>query len=319
MPSLQPLLALDISGSRALLAVLDPQHQVLARAEVPNREEPAERYWPRIRAAALGLAAPWPPAAAGISFGGPVGRDGRIHSIHVGGWGDLDPAGDLAGALARPVAIENDANCGAVGEARVGAWGQPHTLVFLTCSTGIGGGIYSGGSLFRGTRGLAGEVGHIVLDPSGVRCPCGARGCFEALCSGTAIARRASAAVAACRDGRSTLVNAIVAGEIPGARPVFAAAAAGDRLAREVLDAVFADYARGIGAVQNLCDPDLIVVGGGVSLAGPALTVPVAALARQWVMADKRDLIRFEVASLGLDAQLHGAACLAADRLEHGA
>ncbi len=310
----RPILALDISGSRTLFAVLDHAGQVLARQEVANRGgDAALAYWPAVEAATVALAGPWRPRAVGLSFGGPVGLDGRILSLHVGGWGDLDPAGALREALQVPVVIANDANCGAVGEHRYGAWGQPHTLVFLTCSTGIGGGLVADGRLLTGARGLGGELGHICIDPRGASCPCGARGCLEALCSGTAIARRATAALAATREATSLLADAVVGGVVPGAQPVFAAAARGDRLAREVLDAVFEDFGRGLAAIHNALDPSVIVVGGGVSLAGEALTRPVAACARPWVMRHRRDHLRFEAASLGLDSQLYGAAALAAD------
>ncbi|NUP98589.1 MAG: ROK family protein, partial [Armatimonadetes bacterium] len=195
MAAQQRVLALDISGSRARLAVIDAGGELGRRAEVPNRGGQAQSYWPAVRAAAEDLAHGL--AAVGISFGGPVDRAGQILSIHVDGWSGIDPAAELGAQLGVPAVIENDANCGAVGEARFGRWGAVDSLVFLTCSTGIGGGIYSAGHLLRGARGLAGELGHLCVDPNGLSCPCGSRGCLEAMCSGTAIARRATAALSA--------------------------------------------------------------------------------------------------------------------------
>lgn len=316
MPVTETVLALDISGSRALLAWIDPSGAIVARGEVANPGGGAEAYFPRILHAAEDLCEV-PPAAIGVAFGGPVGRDGRILSIHVGGWSAIDPAAALAVRWRVPVVLENDANCGAVGEATLGGWGRPETLVFLTCSTGIGGGIVGGGQLFRGSRGLAGELGHLPLDPTGPACPCGSRGCLEVLCSGTAIGRRATAALDRT-IAPSELSAALVDGKVPGAEPVFRAAAAGDRLAKEVLAAVSADFGRGIGAIQNAIDPDLIVIGGGVSLAGARLTEPVAAAARPWIMASRRDDLRLETAALGLEAQLLGAGVLAWRQIDHG-
>ncbi len=315
MADWQHVLALDISGSRAFVTLIDAAGTLTCRTEVPNRGDEAADYWPRIRAVALDIARRESAAAVGISFGGPVSRAGRILSIHVGGWSDLDPAADLAAALRVPVVIENDANCGAVGEARFGTWGAVNTLVFMTCSTGIGGGIYTDGELHRGTRGLAGEVGHNPVAPDGLPCPCGSRGCLEAQCSGTAIAQRATLALDAAPTRPSALRAGLVDGGVPGAQPVFAAAAAGDALAGEVLNAVFADFGRGIAAIHNALDPDLIVIGGGVALAGRALTAPVARAAEPWLMSHQRGNLRLEAASLKLDSQLYGAAALAMEQL----
>ncbi|MBI2299804.1 MAG: ROK family protein [Armatimonadetes bacterium] len=309
MASEQAVLAFDISGSRALLGRVTRTGGLASAREVRNAGDEAAGYWPRILAAAAEVLAEADVAAVGMSFGGPVDYHNKVVSIHVGGWADIDIAGGLAELTGRPVRVENDANCGALGEYYDGAWGRVHTLVFLTCSTGIGGGIVAGDVLFKGSRGRAGEVGHIVVDPDGFSCPCGSRGCLEAHCSGTAIARRATLALAGHPD--SALARELVDGQVSGAKAVFDCAAAGDRLAGEVLRAVFEDYGRGIGAIQNVFDPDLIVIGGGVSLAGKALTEPLAAAAKPWLMCHKRDHLRVEAASLGLHAQLHGAAWLA--------
>jgi glucokinase len=283
-----------------LLALVGDDGGPLTPLAVPNPAGWAERYWPAILNAAEALLsqAAAAPVGVGVSFGGPVDNEGRVLSIHVAGWGGLDPVADLRARLGLPVRIENDANCGALGETRFGRWGTVHTLVFLTCSTGIGGGIVSAGRLFKGSHGVAGELGHICLDPAGPPCPCGRRGCLEALCSGTAMARRAAEAT-----GR----------EFPGAKEVFAAAAAGDAVCQAVLEAVFADFGRGLAAIHQAFDPDLIVIGGGVSLAGAALTGPLTAAARAAVMAGRGELVRVEAAALGLCSQLYGAAALAFD------
>lgn len=293
------VLALDVSGSRTLMRCVAADGALGAGAEVPNAGRPAPAYWADVLHAALDLvgACPTPPAAAGIAFGGPVDRDGQILSIHVGGWSELDPAGELAARLGVPVRLDNDANCGALGEWTFGRHAGAACLIFMTCSTGIGGGIIESGRMLRGARGLAGELGHITVRPGGRPCGCGSAGCLEAHCSGTAIAARY--AEAGGRDAGG------------GAKGVFEAAAAGDRLAQRVLDEVFDDFGRGIAAIWDAFDPSVLLVGGGVSLAGAALCEPVMAAARPHIMAHRREHLRFEPASLGLEAQLLGAAALA--------
>jgi len=306
------VLALDLSNSRSWLGLVDSVDGLLELRTLANTSQRGAVFWREVLRVAEEVAAraSEPLAGIGVAFGGPVGRDGRARSLHVPGWADIDLVGDLRARFGLPVRIENDANCGALGEFHHGGWGELGTLVFMTCSTGIGGGIVSDGHLLRGSRGMAGEVGHCVVAPDGLPCPCGSRGCLEAQCSGSAIARRAMAALTAGRGRPSLLANKVVAGELPGAKPVFEAAAAGDALAREVLAAVFADFGRGLAMVFNIFDPDLIVVGGGVSLAGRDLTAPVAAAAQSYLVPCPDRALRFEPAALGLHSQLWGAAAL---------
>ncbi len=281
-------LVLDISGSRTMLALVSAAGELSDVHEVRNVTYNAAEYWPAIQDAAAAMARPGL-VGIGVSFGGPVDRDGNVISVHVPGWAGIDVAGGLSARLGLPAKVENDANCGALGEYWYGAWGPVNTLVFMTCSTGIGSGIVSDGRLFKGARGLAGEVGHNTVNPLGRPCVCGSRGCLERQCSGSAMAERSG---------------------LPNAKALFDAVADGDHEAEAVLEVVFEDYGRGIAAVQHAYDPDVITIGGGVSLAGHRLTEPVAAQARRWLMAERRDHLRLEAASLGLHSQLHGAATL---------
>lgn len=286
-------LTLDISGSRAMLALVSAAGELTDVTEVRNVTYNAAEYWPAILDAAAALAVSAQPRSelvgVGVSFGGPVDRDGNVISVHVPGWAGVDVGGGLSARLGLPAKVENDANCGALGEYWFGHWGQVHTIVFMTCSTGIGSGIVSDGWLFKGARGLAGEVGHNTVNPLGRPCVCGSRGCLERQCSGSAMGERSG---------------------LPHAKALFDAVASGDEQARAVLEAIFEDYGRGIAAVQHAYDPDLITIGGGVSLAGAALTRPVAEQARRWIMRERREHLRLEPASLGLHSQLYGAAAL---------
>jgi glucokinase len=240
-----------------------------------------------------------------------VDQAGYILSMHVPGWENVPLAEQVAEWTGLPVGLENDANCGALGEWRWGVAQGCTDLIFMTHSTGMGGGIISGGRLLRGARGLAGELGHLPLRPEGPPCGCGGRGCLEVLCSGKAIARRAQEAL------EESMHQSILAqflrpdGSLPGAKEVFAAAVAGDAVAARVLEEVIADLGRGLAGIFNAFDPQLILLGGGVPLAGDALFRPLREAMRPYVMASRREDFDVRPASLGEHAVLLGAAVVA--------
>ncbi len=185
------------------------------------------------------------------------------------GWNEL-PLGRLLGErLGIPIALENDVRTAAQGLLRRGVLGEVRDLAFLGIGTGISAGIVLGGRLHRGRRGMAGEIGHIVLDPSGPRCACGLNGCFEALAAGPAVARRAAAQI---RDGRESTLTAV---DEPSAADVFEAAAAGDPLATEIADEVGGHVARAVHELVMAYDVEVLVLGGGVAGAGDAFLHPI--------------------------------------------
>ena len=124
--------------------------------------------------------------ACGIGFGGPVNFEAQrvVLSTHVGGWTDFDLCGFVGGLIDAPVVMDNDANVGALGEAEYGAGIGCSPLFYMTLSTGIGGGIYDRGQIWRGADSYGGEIGHLTIRPDGPECLCGARGCFERMCCG---------------------------------------------------------------------------------------------------------------------------------------
>lgn len=157
-----------------------------------------------------------------------------------------------------PVEIDNDVRCHAIGELHFGAGKGFQDFILLTLGTGIGSGIVLGGELYRGPGGVAGEIGHMTLEPGGALCGCGKRGCFEALASGRNIGRRAQ--------------EAGVAGS---ARELFQKAEAGDTAALALVDRIGYDLGRGISIYANLMNPQRVVVGGGVAMAGELLFGPM--------------------------------------------
>lgn len=255
---------------------------------------------------------------AGVSFGGPVdaGSGTVVQSHHVEGWDNLPLADRLRGALGLPVAIENDANAIALGEHRYGAGRGVDDLVYVTISTGIGGGIVLSGRLWRGHHGVAGEVGHMVVRPGGPLCTCGNHGCLESLASGLSIARRAREALAPGDAGSSLLTMAGGDARQITAEMVFRAARAGDATAARVVAEVAEDLGLGIGMLCSIVDPARVILGGGVAKAGEQLLGPVRAAFRRHAFPLLAERVEIVQAAALDEGGLLGATALVAQAAE---
>ncbi|MBP1635387.1 MAG: NagC [Acidobacteria bacterium] len=234
----------------------------------------------------------------GVGFGGPVdhARGIVIRSHHVEGWENVPLRERLERRFTVPVAVDNDANAGTLGEWRFGAGRGVDDLLYVNVGTGIGGGLIAGGRLVRGARNLAGEIGHTTVVRGGPPCTCGRRGCLEACASGDALARRGSEALGRTVSGKD----------------VFALAEGGDAAAQRVLDAVIEDLAHGIGTAVSLLDPAAVIIGGGLSEApGPLFLEPLRRAIPRYCLAETAHLLRVEAASLRYDAGVMGAVALA--------
>ena len=277
-------LAIDIGGTNFSMAIFDEQERMI-RHETHATEKEGGRDWMLRQVGSL--AREWQSGLkldrCGIGFGGPVNfAEQRVSvSTHVGGWRDFRLTAYLQELLGIPAIMDNDANTGALGEAFYGAGKGCSPLFFMTLSTGIGGGIYDAGTIFRGADSFAGEIGHLTIRPDGPQCLCGAYGCFERMCSGLSLQRDYG------RTAKELLQE-----------PAF--------VKRYVVD-----LALGLKACIMLLNPARIVIGGGISKAGERLFGPLRAeLGRQithWSGA------RVEVvpAELGDDSVLYGALALA--------
>ena len=242
----------------------------------------------------------------GIGAPGPIGRDGRIYDPpNLPNWGDLSLSERLQDRFGVPAIAGNDANVAALGEHIFGAGQGVDDLIYVTVSTGIGGGIISGGKLLLGARGYAAEIGHQTLVADGPICGCGQPGHLEALASGPTIVRNAKARVEA--GAQSTIPDY---GEQIRGKSISDAAQAGDELAREL----FADagFYIGLGLVNliHLFEPQRILIGGGVSQAGDFLFDPIRATVHQHVMSPVYRDVEIEPAGLGADVGLMGAVAL---------
>lgn len=248
--------------------------------------------------------------ALGVASPGPIDVEQGIvlEAPNLPGWHNVPLAGRLGTAFSCPAILENDANAAGLGEYVFGAGRGSRHMLYLTVSTGIGGGLILDGRLYRGATGAAGELGHIALDEDGPLCGCGRRGCLEALASGTAIAARGEEAVAA---GRSAAIARRAAGGEVTAEHVAAAAAAGDPVAREIIDR--AGHALGLGLADfvNIFNPDVIVIGGGAARIGPPLLDPAIETMRRRAFAGPAAHVRVVAAMLGDRAVVSGALALA--------
>jgi glucokinase len=249
----------------------------------------------------------------GIGFGGPVDqkRGTVVDSHHVPGWTDFPLRDTVALELGAPVVLENDANAAALGEARFGAGRGHHSVLYVNVGTGIGAGIVLDGRIYGGTHGMAGEIGHVTVAPDGPQCDCGKRGCLEALASGRSIGRRARERAAEYPVAAAALV-ARAGGQIDavGSTHVFAAAAAGDSFAGEVVADTARHLGLALGNASNLLDPDVIVIGGGVAAAGPLLFDPLRRALASHCMPGL-PVPAVVPAALGYDAGVLGALALA--------
>jgi glucokinase len=253
----------------------------------------------------------------GVGIGSPGPLDPYkgvvIEAPNIPGWDNLPLQTIMQERLGRPVFIGNDANLAALGEWKFGAGRGQRDVLYMTISTGIGGGVISNGKLILGARGLATEVGHIQVLPDGPLCGCGQRGHLEALASGPAIARIARERLEKGAVGQTKILD-LVNGDLASVTAVVIgqAAQAGDEFACRL----FAEAGESIGtALANLLhlfNPSIVILGGGVSMMGDLLFEPIRAAVRRYSMNELywRDC-PIVPAALGDDAGLIGAGALA--------
>jgi glucokinase len=274
-------LAIDIGGTNFRVALFDGERIIQREGEATDRA--GGPTWMVARILAIVRAWNLPIARCGISFGGPViFAEQRVAlSTHVGGWNDFPLVATIRDGLGASVIMDNDANVGALGEGQYGAGKGMDPLFYMTLSTGIGGGILTRGQILRGADSWAGEIGHLTIRPSGPECLCGARGCFERMCSGLWLERDNA------RKPEELLQD-----------PAFVAS-------------YVENLALGLKAAIMLLNPARIVIGGGLTRAGDALFVPLRAELRRRITDWSRARIDVVPAALGDDSGLYGALALA--------
>jgi glucokinase len=309
------IIAVDFGGTNIRVASFDtPQPPPSEQSKTPTKaSEGPEAVLERLKRSIRAL---FPQDGRNVRIG--VGAPGPLNprkgivleAPNLPGWKDIPLQKTLEEAFHCPVAIGNDANVAALGEWRFGAGVGTNNLIYLTISTGIGGGVIADGQLLLGAEGLAAELGHMTVDPEGPMCGCGHRGHLEAIASGPGIARRAQELIL---QGRSSSMQEIF--EAQGtltAIEVGQAAESGDELALEVIAHAGHAIGRHLADLAHAFNPEIFIFGGGVSQLGPLLFDPVREALHAHVMhpAYTREL-KVVPAALGDDAGLIGAMVLA--------
>ena len=253
-----------------------------------------------------------------VGFGIPCTFDRRtgvaVQAVHLP-LRDLAFASLMSERLGVPVVADNDGNCAALCEARVGAAAGCSDVVMLTLGTGIGSGLVLGGRLYRGWMGAGAEIGHMVVDADGLPCHgnCPNRGCLETLVSGTALIRDVSVAVAQRPD--TPLGRALENGRELTGPLIEELARAGDPVGIEAFRRMGRALGVGIANVVNIFNPQVVVVGGGVIAAGEMLLGPAREVVLERALAPARDSVRIEAAAFGPESGMVGAAILAAEEI----
>jgi len=305
----------DVGGTSVRAGVVNGDGAVLDLARTPTPRSEAA-----LEAAVAGvvdtLASRHLIAAVGLALAGFITPDRRAvrFAPHLS-WRDAPVADRIADRIGLPVVVEHDANAAALAERHFGAASGASTAVFVAMGTGIGSALLLDGVLYRGAFGVAPELGHLQVVPDGRPCPCGKTGCWERYCSGTALATTAVELLA--RDPeRSPLLSRLTAGDprrLTG-QGVAAAASEGDPVANAAMEDLARWLGVGLALIADVFDPELVVIGGGVSESAPLfLDEAREHYAALLTGAGRRPLARIRTAQLGEAAAVVGAAQLARD------
>jgi glucokinase len=302
------VLAIDLGGTQLRAALVDKYGELLRRhAGATPATAGAEAVVAAIAAAAQEVAAGISRAdiiGAGVSSPGPIDTEsGTALSVPtIAGFKNFPLRNALEDALRQNVWLENDGITAAIGEWKRGAGQGLLSLVYVTISTGIGGGIIADGRVLHGRKGLAGHVGHLSIDHRGLRCACGNTGCWEAYAAGPAFAARA-------RLAAETAPRSSLHAEAETLQPVdvFTAASDGDELAITLVEEEARLLGVGITSLTHLFSPERVIIGGGLSHAFDQLHPGVSAYVKANVMPAFRD-VEIVKAGLGGDSGLIGAA-----------
>lgn len=310
------VVGIDIGASHLAVIVTDLHGTILAEAGEPLQIDIGpERCLSRVFVLVDGILAQAGGTleqvrAIGVGVPGPVvAQEGIVSAPPImPGWDAFPIRERVEARWHKPTTLDNDADLGALGEWKFGIGQGETNLAYIKIGTGIGCGLLLDGHLYRGVLGTAGEIGHVTVSDSGPPCTCGNYGCLEAMAGGRAIAQRAQLAVKA---GQRTQLSIFDHGSELSARDVALAAQQGDQVSQQLL----ADAGRHIGSAVasliNLLNPGLVIIGGGVSGAGPCLLDPLRQAVAEHTMRPSREAVRVVVSELGWRAVGLGAVVLA--------
>jgi glucokinase len=287
------IIGVDLGGTKILTALADSKGHIISTSKIDTlanlgQKQVINNILRSINAVCKQAKVPLSRVSrVGIGAPGPIlGRAIIVSPPNLPGWLNVNIKSLLQKTLKKQIYIENDANAAALGELLFGAGKGFRNLVYMTISTGIGGGIIIKGKVYTGALGTAGEIGHMVMEPKGPKCGCGNLGCLEALASGPAIARMA---------GTKNALEAEIA------------ARKGNKKAQKAINTAAKYIGIGIANINNILNPDIFVIGGGVSNMGSLLLDPVKAWARQYSMEASRKSLIIVPAKLKNNAGVMGA------------
>ena len=295
-------LAIEIGGTKLQVCAGSPDGTIVGRTRFAvDREAGGEGIRAQIASALPDLIAKWSPRAIGVGYGGPVDwKTGRIKcSHHIEGWNDFPLREWLAGHTGLPVFVENDANVAALGEALHGAGRGANPVFWVNAGSGVGGGLVADGRLYHGALPGEMEIGHIRLERDGM--------IVEDRCSGWAVDRAVRDAV---EKEPLSVLGKLAVNSKPDARILTPAIAAGCPVADRILTHAAHELAFALSHVAQLLHPEVIVVGGGLSLLGEPLRARLAAALPRWVMRAFAPGPRVALAGLGEDSVPVGALAL---------
>ena len=309
-------LVADLGGTQIRVALVDEEGRISGRRSMPTRaDEGRDRVVDRLLSVlkqATDVAGRGSLLGVGVSLASPTDpKTGVMYNPpNLPGWHGFSLKPVLEQSLSLPVSLANDATLAALAEHVHGAGRGYRDLIYMTLSTGIGGGIVVGGRLYTGAGGFAGEVGHITIDRNGPLCNCGNIGCLEAMASGTAVARMAREKLA---NDETSVLHERSGGDPDSvdARMVADAARSGDELAQGVMAEVGRNLGVGIVSLLHAFDPEVIVLGGGLSGSLDLLMPQIAQEVETHAMAHQRSRVPVVRSELGDDVSLMGAAALA--------
>lgn len=321
--SKQWIVGVDLGGTTTKLAFINLNGEILHKWEIPTdnsnegqnittnianaiNQKLEELKEQKTNLIGIGMGAPGP-----IDY-----ETGVVLNVVNLGWQDNFPLQESLHSLTGlPVAIENDANCAALGEMWNGAGKGASDLVCVTLGTGVGGGVIANGNIVRGINGAAGEIGHITSIPfGGAPCNCGKSGCLETIASATGIVRLAENELSKPESKGELAVIFAKNGKVT-AKDVFDSARNGDELATKVLNEVTFHLGFALSNIANTLNPEMIVLGGGVSRAGDILLDSIKENFSKFTFSAARDSTNLSLATLGNDAGAIGAAWLIKNKL----
>lgn len=302
-------IGLDLGGSKIACAVVSEGKVLFKVRERTEKEAGPERILEQMRQMVMRCLKADPDVSGiGISAAGPI--DFQRQELvappnlpHRGTIKVVEPFKEMA----LPVKMENDANCAAIAEYLYGSGRECHDFVYMTISTGVGGGVILNGRLYRGASGNAGEIGHVIIHPGGRRCGCGSQGCLEAYCSGTALVRIAEEEV---KMHKTSLLYGLYKQRTMDAKTIFDAVEQKDSFALSLLKTFTENLSLGIASIATTLNPRKVILGGGIGSRADLYLHEVEQKVKSHLMRPLREVFEMAKAKHLLDTGVIGAASL---------